>query len=242
MQFGIAARQPADIAPGRRGFVAQRGERHDLRSRSPPSIENVCIDKRKRLVGGECDALTGRLQRGGRRLGAGQRRCHRHDGVEVEMPRGDLREALKPRRKVRVLAGLHEAKMPLRQHQSFVARDCAQHRDAKRRQCVRDQRPVPVAAELVQHHATDPHGRVVGGEARGDGGGRLRLARHIEDQKNRKAETRRQIGCRARAASPSPARRRTIPSPLRSPAHRRPGPYRRSAHRSTWAASPRCRG
>ena len=111
--------------------------------------------------------------------------------------------------------------MALRQHQRFVARDGAQHRNAERLERIGDQRAMPVAAELVEHDAADAHRRIVGGEARGDRGRRLRLARHVEHQQHRQAQAARPDRRPRRSGPACPARRRTGPSRLRSPALRR---------------------
>ena len=84
---------------------------------------------------------------------------------------------VEPRREIRMLARLHQAEMPLGQHQRLVARDRAEHRNAERRERVGDQGAMAVAAELVEHDAADANLRIERGEARRDRGRRLRLAR-----------------------------------------------------------------
>ena len=110
-----------------------------------------------------------------------------------------------------MLAGLHQAEMPLRQRQRRVAHDRADHRQAERLDRVAGQPPVPFAADAVEHDAGDPHRRIVGGKALGDGRRRLRLAGDVEHQQHRQAVEPRQVGCRARAAVLAPGCRRTGP-------------------------------
>ena len=113
-----------------------------------------------------------------------------------------------------MFAGLHETEMALRQHQRFVARDRAQHRDAERLEGVRDQRAVPVAAQLVEHDAAEAHRRIVRGKARRDRRRRLRLARNIEHQQHRQAQARGEVRRRAGAAGVpgTPSNRPIAPS------------------------------
>src|SRR4051794_38996936 len=97
------------------------------------------IDKRKCRVRPKRDPLSGRLQgRAESGLLSAERRSHRQDSVEIEMTRRDFGETLEPRRQVSMLARLNEAEMALRQHQRFVARDGAEHRDAERLERIRD--------------------------------------------------------------------------------------------------------
>ena len=62
---------------------------------------------------------------------------------------------------------------------------------------------------------------IVRGKAAHDRRRRLRLPRHVEDQHDRQAEMRGEIGGRAAPAAPARRRRRTGPSRLRSPRDRR---------------------
>ncbi len=54
-----------------------------------------------------------------------QRRCHGHDGVEIEMTRRDLGKDRQACIEIGVLAGLHEPEMPLGQHHLSSSRGIA---------------------------------------------------------------------------------------------------------------------
>ena len=82
----------------------------------------------------------------------------------------------------------------------FVARQRADDRDPERLDRLRDEPPVPLAADPVDHDAGDAEPSVVDGAALDDGRGRLGLARHVDDEEDRKSERRRDVGRGAAAA------------------------------------------
>ena len=201
------------------------------------------IDEGERRVLGQGDPLAGRRQRVGEiRALRRQRRGQRKDRVEVERALGHVGQAVEMRHQVGMLAGLHQAEVALRQRQRRVALDRADHRQADRLDGVAGQFSVPFAAQPVQHHAGDFHGRIVGGKAFGDGGGGLRLAGNVEHQQHREAVEPCEVGGRAGTAGRRPECRRTGPWRFRRRRFRRPTPLPRPAPRARPAASPSCPG
>ena len=109
--------------------------------------------------------------------------------VEIDVALGGVGETLDQRVEIGMLAGLHEAEMPLRQrerrHRAAARRapECRaprwRRRPARRWRSLRDP---------VEDDAGDAHRRIVRGKAAHDRGRRLRLPRHVEHQHDRQAE------------------------------------------------------
>jgi hypothetical protein len=74
MQFGIAARQPANVAIGRRRFITQGREGHDFRPRLAPAFQMMGIDEGEGDIASERDALARRRKRQTRMGRGGPRR------------------------------------------------------------------------------------------------------------------------------------------------------------------------
>src|SRR5712692_698907 len=95
VQLRIAAGQPTAIAVLRWRLVGERRERDDLRSGSPPSVEDMGINKREGRVGRERDALAGRRYRSSVRRCREDRLCRRRDHrIEIEMAFRQVGEAI----------------------------------------------------------------------------------------------------------------------------------------------------
>ncbi len=195
VQLGIAARQPADVAAEVRRLVGQRREGQELGARRAPGPCDVRIDEAEGGVLGNGDALAGRRQRGLLRpVSAGQRAGEPEDRVEIERPLDRIRGPVDPGFECRMLAGLHQPEVPLRQRHLRIAVERADHRQAERRQRLAHHPLVPLARDPVQDHAPDAHRRIVRREAARHRGRGLRLARDVEDQEHRRAVAPRQIG------------------------------------------------
>jgi len=93
-----------------------------------------------------------------------------------------------------VLARLHKTKMPFRQENVFVARQCADDANAKLGDCIGHQRPMPLAAHAVENDARDAHGGIVRGESPHHSRGRLGLSGNIEDQHDGEPKARGEVG------------------------------------------------
>ena len=106
----------------------------------------------------------------------------------------------------------------------FVARQRSNHRDPQRLDRLRDQPPMPLAADPVDHDAGDAEPPVVDGAALDDSGGRLRLARHVDDEEDRKSERRRDVG---RGAAAAKRRRNAVEQAHRGLAQSERAPGRR---------------
>ncbi len=243
MQLRIAAGEPGDVAVVRRRLVGERRERHQLRTGGAPMGGDMRVEEGEGGIGRQRDALAGRRQRG-HVVGARrrQRRGERGDAVEVERALRHVGEPVEMPGEVRVLAGLHQAEMALRQGQRRVPQDGADHRHADRLDGVGGQAPVTLAAQPVEDDAGDPHVAVVGGEALGDGGGGLRLTGGVEHQDDRQAIEARQVGRRAGAAGHPRNAVEKAHGALDDQQVHRLAPPARPARRAGPAPSPSCRG
>ncbi len=99
-----------------------------------------------------------------------------------------------------MLAGLHQAEMPLRQCKRRLPRQSAENRDAKRGDCVGNKRAVPRTADAIENDAGDADGRVVRGKAAHQCRGGLGLPRDVDHQHDRQSKVRGKV--RRRATSP----------------------------------------
>ena len=133
------------------------------------------------------------------------------DRVEIEMACGDFGEPREPLREVAMLVCLHQTEMPLGQDEIGGARDRAEDGNAERGDGVGHELHMPLAAGAIEHDAADPHLGVVGGESAHQGRRRLRLARNVDDEHDRQAETRGEIRGGAACGGARPECRRTGP-------------------------------
>ena len=117
MKFGIAARQPADVAIVGGGFVRQRREWSDLGATAAPAIDDVTISKGERPVMRDGNALSRRRQR--RRRCVGLRGSERAGAVgnpvQLHMLRHEIGNDAQPAFEIGGLARLHQSQMPRRQ-------------------------------------------------------------------------------------------------------------------------------
>ena len=209
MELRIAAGQPAGIAVARRRLVGKRREGDDLGAGAPPAVENVRIDEAEGLIERERDALAGRRQRWHRpaRCSAcrsGQQRRRRHHAVEIDMALRQCGQPIEPAGEVAVLAGLHQAEMPLGQRERRVARDRAENRNCSwARSAAIASLTSARCRSLPTRLRMTPAMRTAGSWAakpRSTAARRLRLPGHVEHQQHRQAEACRQIGGGAAAA------------------------------------------
>ncbi len=101
---------------------------------------------------------------------------------------------------LRLLLGLHQAEMPLRQADLGMTRQRAEHGDS----CIVERMPHEIfmtrAGDTVEHDARKAHAGAIIAKACGDRRRSLRLARRIDHQNHRPAEHRRNVGGGAGAA------------------------------------------
>ena len=127
-------------------------------------------------------------------------RARADEPVEIDGAFHRIGEALQPCVELLGLAGLDEAEMALGQGEVGIAHERAEHRQPDAGHAVLDQPAMALARDLVQHHAGDRDARIVPGAAERDGGGRLRVARHVEHENHRPAEQGGDVGAGSRAA------------------------------------------
>ena len=123
--------------------------------------------------------------------------------VEIEVGFGRRGEAIDQCGEVGMFAGLHQAKVPLRQCESRFSRQRAEDRNIKRGDCVGNECAVPLTADAIKNDTGDADARVVRGKAAHHCRGRLCLPRDIDHQHNRQSKVRGKVGGRA-----TPSRRR----------------------------------
>ena len=236
MQFGIASRQPAGVAVGGRRLVGQRREGDDLRPGRPPAADEMRIDEGKGLVARQRDPLARRPQRDGLSRLPGQTHLAREleNAPAIEVRLDEVGQRLEPRLERLRLGGLDESEMAFGQGDCFVARQRADDREAQRLDRLRDEPAMPLAADPVDHDAGDAEPRVIDGAALDDRRGRLRLARHVDDEQDRKSERRRDVG---RGAAAAGRRRNAVEQAHRGLAQRERPPAVASA-----ASAPRSSG
>ena len=194
MQFGIAARQPADVAIGRRRFITQWREGHDLRPRLAPALQMMGVDEGEGDIAGERDALARRRQRQTRMGSSGPRgKRNGADGVEIHMGLHQIGHAVENYGEALGFARLHKAQMSLGQAHLPIARNGAEHWHARAGNGVGDEATVTLAADLVENDARNGDARIIAHAALHDGAGGLRLAAHIQHQQHRPARGGRNI-------------------------------------------------
>ena len=160
------------------------------------------IEKRKRGVARERDALSGRRDRS-RGVVAGRedkRSRERIDpgNVDVRDDRvGDVVEALVQRFE---FAGLDEAEMTLRQGERVEPRDRADDLHAERLDRAPGEPPMPRAADAVEHDPDHVDAGIVAHAALDHRRRRLRLPRDVDHQEHGQAQRGRDVGRGARAA------------------------------------------
>ncbi len=84
--------------------------------------------------------------------------------------------------------------MPFGQGDRCVTRERAEDREPYPVDAVLDKPAMTVACHLIENHTRDGDARIVSRTAERDGGGGLRLSRHVQHQQHRPAEARRHIG------------------------------------------------
>ena len=157
MQFGIAARKPAQVAVLRRRLVGERREGDDLGPGRPPAFHEMRVDERERRVARERDALPRRPKRGGRRRRrsaiefAGQR----ENAAAIDIRLDEIGDRLEPRLERLRLARLHKAQMALGQRDLLVARQRANDRDAHRLDRLDNEPAMALAADAIDDDASD---------------------------------------------------------------------------------------
>ena len=154
------------------------------------------VDERKRRVARERDALARGPERGRARRGrseiefAGQRQ----DSVAIDMRLDEIGDRIEARVERLRLARLHQAEMALGQRDLVVARQRADDRNPHRLDRLDDEPAMALAADAIDDDAGDFQPLVIGRAALDDRRRRLRLARHVDDQQDRHAERRRDVG------------------------------------------------
>ncbi len=147
--------------------------------------------------------------------------CDRHRAAAVDMRLDDIGDRIEARVERLRLARLDEAEVPLRQSYGFAARQRADDRNAERLDRVDHEAAMPLAADTVDDHAGDLEAPVVSRAALDDRGGRLGLARDVDDEEDRHAERGRDV--RRRAAAPA-RRGHAVEQPHRGFAERQARP------------------
>ena len=127
--------------------------------------------------------------------------AQRGDGVEIEVPFGQVGEPIETARQVVMLGGLDKAEVPLGQADGVVARQRAHDRHAELRDRIGHQQAMAVAADAVEHDARDTDVGIVRTEAPHHRRRGLRLRRYVEHEQHRKSKSGGEIGGRAGAAT-----------------------------------------
>ena len=154
------------------------------------------VDEGKRRVAGERDPLSRRPKRGGAR---GRRRPfefagQRKHAAAIDVRLDEVGDRLEPGLERMRFARLHEAEMALGQRDLVVARQRAEDRNPHRLDRVDDEPAMALAADAIDDDAGDAEPRVVSRAALDHRRRRLRLPGNVEDEQDRHAERRRDVG------------------------------------------------
>ena len=139
--------------------------------------------------------------RGGRDSARLDRRRARADGVQIEVPFGQVGEPIETARQVVMLGGLNKAEVPLGQTDGVVARQRAHDRHAELRDRIGHQQAMAVAADAVEHDTRDTDVGIVRTEAPHHRRRGLRLRRYVEHEQHRKSKPGGEIGGRSGATT-----------------------------------------
>ena len=186
MQLRVPARQIHGVRVLAGWLVIERREEAQLATGPAPGIEHVGIAERECIVAGHRDApAENRKAVPVLRRRDPCRPRYGQQGVGIDLPCDLFGRVREEALQVRVLSGLDQSEMTIRQRQAFAAGDAAEDWNAHRLHGAAQQLPVPCAAGAVEDDAGDLDPGVVAREPVHQRRDRRRHARGIHDQHHR---------------------------------------------------------
>ena len=195
MQLGIAARQINGIGIHGRRLVGERRKEGEACARRAPAEQQMLVDEGEGRVARDGDALAKWRQEGNGRHGRQGMTCsHGQQTVDIAAGSDGLCRAGDKALKTAMFTGLHETEMTLRQSKPIFPLQHAKNLDAAGIQRAAQHHLVFSAADLVEDDARHADIAAEIGIALHHGGDGLRQTAAIDDQDDRQAECRSEIG------------------------------------------------